>query len=228
MLNKIFCITSLLAVFLVTGCSNAIYKPSAVEEYEHPYALSETHQALPVGVTQQVIEQRSDVVIIKQDAEFVYWTPTNPTLIMVNTKNSIEEEIEPTIVKKPVINVNTEEAALFFKAEENELAKFIAVDKPARTCKKIFCDEDKTDECGAIAWCGDDYCPKDKELDEVYDCSGEQCVARFVHNSILDYHSCSDPSLSIHPDCLGKGEQGCIGHQELFYCNNLSRECTEN
>lgn len=206
--------TTLLVVTLCTlGCSNPVFKPPVMEEYEQPYVLAPTYQALPVGVTQQNVQHKSDIVLIKQDAEYVYWTRSTLPLSMVKGVNEVLTHTD--IIETPIVDTKQ----LVELGNEQNF--------PSRTCKKIFCDLENKNECGAIAWCGNDYCDKDKELSTVYDCSGEHCIAKYAKTVLLDSGDCTGTIFTIHPSCMGKGDQACVNHPELFHCNNLAQECKE-
>jgi hypothetical protein len=212
-LDKVFLLV--FSMFL-SACSTVkpLPKPHPLTEYQHPYVIAPTHQVESVGVTQQVVENSSDVVLIQQGQEYVYWTSGVNTLRMSN------EQAVDNIIEENVVEVVLEQAIQPFFVDETLV-------EPARTCKKIFCDDKNEEECGAIAWCDGDYCPKDKWLESVYDCSGDDCVAKFVQIGYVNLYDCDNEAMDIHPQCLGKGSQACVVHPELFYCNNLARECKE-
>ncbi|GAA5132735.1 hypothetical protein [Thalassotalea piscium] len=198
------------------SCSNLkdIEKPAPFIEYQQPYVLSEAYQVESVGVTQLSIHQESDVATLEEGNEYVFWSSTPNSIFSANeVVDDADIEVNSNIVKI------SDESDVSTKSDVQAI-------KP-RTCKKIFCDIDKQEECGAISWCGDDWCDKDKRLKKTYDCTEESCTPKYVSLPFLDSRDCSTKGMELHPNCLGKGDQICVNHGELFYCNNLARECKE-
>ena len=200
-----------LVVLLITSCKSIkpVYKPVIVKEYNQPFLLSEAYQASTTMVTELKVVNNSDVVQIKQEPEYVYW---DSSLTAVVDKHSSATPL----VKKRVEKLNP-----FIIESLKSPAKVIK----NVACKKIYCDSEKAEECGAIAWCDGDFCEKDKKLAEFYDCSGKDCIAKYADMLVVDSSDCDDPLLLLHPSCLGKGDMSCAGHNELFYCNNIAKAC---
>jgi hypothetical protein len=215
--NLIFCFVSL----ILTGCAqkSPIYESHPSKEYEQPFGVAQAYQVKQVGVTEAVHKNNSDVVIVRDSQQYVFWDEKQA----LQQKDVKEKILKPDTKKQLAVFDSSE----LMNQEAKEEKKVTVNTPPSPVCKKIFCDKSKSYECGAIAWCDGDYCQKDKWLDKFYDCSGDDCIARFAEMNAMNPQDCTEDPLTLSPECLGKGDPICVDHGELFYCNNLAKECTK-